>query len=91
MRTIWKFVIPFPEGQVVMPRGARILALQKQDEIPTIWAEVDPEAPKENHLFIIYGTGHRVVAGTYIGTFQSPPFVWHVYDVTSPRRCTVCG
>ena len=87
MRTIWKFVIPFPEGQVAMPRGAKILALQKQDRTPTIWAEVDSEAPKENHLFVIYGTGHPLaeVAGTYIGTFQSPPFVWHVYDVTSPQ------
>ena len=88
MRKIWKFPAPFPNGNIVMPKGAKVLTLQMQDGVPTLWAEVDPDAPDEIHHLVTYGTGHPVDpgAGSYIGTYQSPPFVWHVYDASgSPQ------
>ena len=89
MKTIWKFPVPFPHGDIIMPKGANVLALQIQHGIPTLWAEVDPDNPNETHHLAIYGTGHPIDpgAGSYIGTFQSPPFVWHVYDASgSPKE-----
>ena len=64
-----------------MPLGAKILTLQLQDETPCFWAEVDTDASTEQRLFRILGTGHPLPEGlTYLGTFQLPPFVWHVYE-----------
>ena len=84
MRTIWKFPVPFPGGDIAMPKGAKILTLQMQQGVPTLWAEVVPDGLNEIHHLVIYGTGHPIHSGSgsYIGTFQDPPFVWHVYDAS---------
>ena len=82
MKTIWKFQILFLiKGNLTMPEKAKIVSVQMQGEIPTLWAEVDTDAPVEKRQFVFYGTGHRQDEGCYIGTFQSPPFVWHLYEV----------
>jgi len=83
MKTIWKFPIPFPAGTLSMPAKARIVSVQMQGEIPTLWAEVNTDAPIEKREFVIYGTGHHQDGGHYVGTFQSPPFVWHLYEITT--------
>lgn len=85
MKTIWKYQLALTDGQQVlaMPKGARILHLGYQNQVPTLWAEVDSEADKEPRYFQIHGTGHPVAnGGTYLGTVQasSSIFVWHVYD-----------
>ena len=89
MRTIWKFPVPFSGGNIIMPKGAKVLTLQMQYGVPTLWAEVDPDATiDEIHHLVVYGTGHLIDpgAGNYLGTFQEPPFVWHAYDtIVSPQ------
>jgi hypothetical protein len=65
-----------------MPRGARILHLALQNNEPHIWAEVESTASFERRFFHIVGTGFDIDSfDVYIGTYQLPPFVWHVYEV----------
>lgn len=83
-RVIWKYPVPFPAGAILMPIGSRLLALQLQDETPMLWVEVDAKQPEEElRRFRVIGTGHTFDPfGTYVGTYQQPPFVWHVYEET---------
>ena len=84
MQTIWKYPLPFPaeDAIILMHQGARILALQLQNDIPTLWVELDPALPLITRHFRFYGTGHELSErrSAYVGTFQQPPFVWHVYE-----------
>lgn len=79
---IWKY--PLEEGteyRIQMPKGARILDLQLQDRVPTIWAQVDPEAEKETRSFRIIGTDQIFFdALEYVGTYQEGYLVWHVFE-----------
>ena len=85
MKTIWKFPLQGLTTQLEMPYQARILSLQIQDGKPTLWAEVDTEAERETRTFQIKGTGHPLSdLEFYVGTFQDPPFVWHLYEEAHP-------
>lgn len=84
-KKIFKYPIKVEDVQMVeMPRGAVVLTVQTQQEIPCIWAEVDPDAEKVRRQFRTYGTGHAMDAGPdrlYIGTYQlrGGSLVFHVY------------
>jgi hypothetical protein len=84
MRTVHKFLLTVASGDVMMPRGARILRVCPQQGAPRLWAEVDTDQPLEARRFTIVGTGQPIETGEYVGTYDSPPYVWHVYDVTAP-------
>jgi hypothetical protein len=86
MKTIWKFppavVSPI---RIDMPKGAEVLTVQRQNELACLWAIVDPNADKEARYFEVHGTGNDLydnmgVERKYVGTFQAPPFVWHVFE-----------
>ena len=85
-KTIWKFPLPAVSPVVIaMPKGAEVLTVQTQDGMPHVWAFVDPDAEREDRYFDIYGTGQFIHPGvdtkrTYIGTYQEPPFVWHLFE-----------
>jgi hypothetical protein len=85
MKMIWKFPLrDMGPCEVPMPQGAEILDVQMQNELPCIWAMVDPHAPVEAKTFVIHGTGHVVGDDTklsYIGTVQQGTLVWHVFEV----------
>jgi hypothetical protein len=82
MRTVFKY--PFPirdEIEVSMPEGAHIVAVQLQDNQPTMWAEVDTTKTPWPRKFRIFGTGHPISDGLrWIATFQMGSLVWHVYE-----------
>ena len=83
MTMIWKFSLdaPGPVIAVMMPEGARVLSVQMQAGRPQMWAAVNTEAPEVTRLFRVVGTGMQLPAvSDYIGTIQSPPFVWHVFE-----------
>lgn len=86
MKTIWKFPVMGgdPEITVEMPRGAKLLALQQQRDEVCLWAEVDPEQPREPRRFSWYGTGLKMPAGdrAYVGTVQQAGgyLVLHLYE-----------
>ena len=86
MRTIWKYQVPFTEQfSLDLPRGAEVLTMQLQREVPTIWVELDSDAPLISRTFALVGTGHPIPEDDvlmYVGTFQvqGGMFVYHLYE-----------
>jgi len=69
-----------------MTRNSKILcvtSIHHNNDIE-FWAEVDPEAEKEDRKFKVYGTGHPLmedVEQKYLGTCFERVFVWHIFEV----------
>lgn len=81
-KQVWKFPI-LRDRQIEMPEGADIITLMVQDGTACIWAIVDTEAPKVKRTFLVVGTGHDIpenCLGWYWGSWQSGPFVWHLFE-----------
>jgi hypothetical protein len=88
--TIWKYPFeitgPF---ELMLPTEAKILSVDVQGEQPCMWALVEAENILEERRFVIVGTGHPAptpTASEYIGTFQQPPFVWHLFELSPNKR-----
>lgn len=86
MRTIYKY--PLTEGQIQvlsLPEDYEILSVQGQDNVPCLWALVNPHLPKVNVQIGIYGTGHNVYAEAlrHISTFQlfGGSLVFHAFEI----------
>ena len=86
--TIWKFPLPIgDEVRVPMPKGAQILTVGAVQDVPFVWAIVDPDAPTVERELSVRGTGHELgTVGGYIGTFVllAGDLVFHVFDAVSP-------
>lgn len=88
-RVIYKYALKgaidaYATFPIDMPMGARILCVQLQDGVPTIWAQVEAASDVERRTLVIIGTGHPLRDNLrYIGTFQQGPFVWHLHESTS--------
>lgn len=85
MKAIYKFPV---KTAILMPVGARILALQVQHNVPMLWAICDTSAQTEPRLFNVRGTGFEFDAadeGAYIGTWQESggSFVRHLFEVAA--------
>lgn len=83
--TIHKYMLsPTDMQEVRMPKGAKILCVQTQRDVPCIWAEVDVHQPMETRVFTTIGTGHTFPPGVlgYVGTYQihNGRLVFHVYE-----------
>ena len=82
--TIWKQTLkPKSAQEVMMPRGARILSAQAQDNLPTIWFQCDPDEPMEWRNIHIVGTDHEPPANAkFIGTVQlsGGSLVVHIFE-----------
>ncbi len=81
---IWKYKIDGNDVLLSVPRGAKILSLQMQEQVPCIWMLVDHENGYESRRFIVHITGSfadiREDVDKYIGTFQNGWFVGHVFE-----------
>ena len=90
MKTIYKYKIPEFEGELKLPKGAKILTTQvKDDEGMCIWALVDTDNSLEERKVIINGTGWKLDdimkdKISYIATIQQEGYVWHVIEVNPP-------
>lgn len=83
-QVIYKYYVSLGPFSHRMPKGARILCVQMQDGVPQIWALVDPNVGNERRDFAVIGTGisdATLSKSQYIGTFQDPPFVWHLFEM----------
>lgn len=81
-QAVWKFPLALDdEPQVVMmPAGAQIVYVDRQN-VPTMWAVVDPAAPLISRVFCVAGTGHQLDEWWYyVGSLLDAPFVWHVFE-----------
>ena len=85
-RKVYKYQLPLQEElKIPMPMGAKVLHFANQNEIPTIWVEVDTDEQDRAKTFFIVGTGHDIPTGktvVYIGSalFAGGNLVWHLYE-----------
>lgn len=85
---VFKYRVPIEDELVlVMPKGAEILHCDEQQGQPFFWALVDLNAPKEERLFVLRGTGHLIDRPSetlvYVGThhLRSRGLVFHLFEV----------
>ena len=92
MKTIWKYPLQRALTTIFMPTEAKILTLQVQlGAGPCLWVAVDTDKPPTKRTFALVGTGHELPEGTtYIGTWQEPPFVWHLFEASSEEAINAC-
>ncbi len=84
MSTVYKYPFQVDDDvRIDMPIGAEILLIETQNGVPTIWAQVNPKATYVTRRFRVVGTGHPFESDRvkHVGSFQQPPFVWHLYEV----------
>lgn len=86
--TIWKFPLPIEDFVLLdMPKGAKVLTVQTQQETVCLWAIVNPNNETEKRGFYIVGTGHPFPkhASDYVGTVQvrNGFLVFHVFEAIS--------
>ena len=89
MKTIWKFPLEMGANSITMPRAAKILTVAAQYDELQMWALVDPDAPREDRVFFVLGTGQNLPEkisasfwDRYIGTCQlmDGALVVHVFE-----------
>lgn len=89
MKAIYKYPLQVTDKQVLwLPWGFKILTLQVQNEVPCIWAEVNPNEKINVPVSLCtIGTGYTLVTENkysleYIGTYQlnKGALVLHVHQ-----------
>jgi hypothetical protein len=86
METIWKYEFYVRDMfDLHIPFGGTILDVQVQGNTPFMWVLVDTNQPLVRRRFRIFGTGNPFDLDNdygwgYVGTFQVPPFVWHLFE-----------
>jgi len=86
MITIWKYPIPIVDSFIIdIPKSSIVRLVECQGlKNPFMWIELNTEEEKVTREFRIFGTGYNqhVDEGRlyWVGSFQTPPFVWHLYE-----------
>ena len=91
MRTIHKHRPTNPwesRFRIQVQVGARILYVNHQDHVPTLWMEVETKNEYEEREFAVIGTGHLIPedAREYVGTYFDHPYVWHMYELENDKN-----
>lgn len=89
MLKVFKYEMPLNDYfDLDLPRGAKILKVDTQFDLPQLWALVDPdESIMEMRKFRFAGTGHPIVEELekleFIDTFQMRDgnLIFHVFEV----------
>lgn len=92
MKTVYKYPLQIQDEQKVgMPEGSKILAVQSQRGIPTLWALVDTARLPTYRKITMLGTGHPIhplFDGRHIGTVQlvrgAVDLVLHFFEPREP-------
>lgn len=79
---VFKYRLNVGVTTILMGKDAKVLAVQVQHNTPCIWALVQPGEIESERVFRVYGTGHAIEGGSYVGTFQlhDGAFVGHVFE-----------
>ena len=86
---MWKYALDRPQVSFDIPVGGRILAVAWQRGNPTMWIEVDLDAPLTERQFIAVPTGEPFELQLlnldgrtpYIGSAVGDELVFHVYEL----------
>jgi len=89
MRAIFKYRLPVGGFCTIgIRKGARLLHVDNQHDLPVLWAVVDPDQPDEPRTFMVVATGENFTEDVYddtryVGTvlLQSGRFVLHVFEI----------
>ena len=86
MSKVFKYLVRAVDRVTLeMPKGAKLLSFQCQNDQLCLWALVDPKAPTETRSFRVVGTGHPIEEpGEFVGTAQMRGglLVWHLFEIT---------
>ena len=82
--TVWKYTLHLISKQFIdIPKGAKPVHFATQGNHICLWAEVDPNAEKEQREIDCFGTGFDIPDGyskSHLGTVVLPnQTVWHYY------------
>lgn len=80
---IYKYQMRSDKASFLMPKGAKIVHCDNQNNYVTLWALHDEDAPLEERKFEFFPTGVGVdVEGVYIATVLclGGAYVWHVFE-----------
>ena len=82
MKTIWKYKLIPRSTYIEIPKGAKFLHLDIQNQDICLWFQVDPENEIEIRSFEIIGTGWEFKDDNlnYIGTINNGLYIWHIYE-----------
>ena len=85
MNVIYKYVLKNDRTVLDLPKGAKVLTAQMQDEDVCLWVMVDPKRENETRIFNMYGTGHTIINPeqlVYVATVQmhDGEVVLHVFE-----------
>lgn len=88
MKRIYKYSIPIESSFTLeLPKDARILCFQPQNDELKLWALVEDAGyanPEMIRKFQLVGTGAPIRVSperlNYIGTAQLDGFVWHLFE-----------
>ncbi len=72
MKTIYKYTLDSQDCTLQLPKGSELLTVKLQNQIPTLWALVNPNTSQseERHICIV-GTGWQVEDNMkYITTYM---------------------
>ena len=86
MKKIFKYQVEkMTQRFFKLPEGAKFLHGGVQGGIPCAWFLVDEDNDLESRSFEVLGTGHEITNNNleYLFTWQEPPFVWHLFEVTA--------
>lgn len=88
MKSIWKFLLNSDSTTILlMPKDAKILSIQIQNDRPVMWVMVDTDSEFEKRRFEPIMTGQEFEINRsdqrYIGTYQMlrGMYVVHVFEM----------
>ena len=92
MLSIFEYIMPLtPNFSIEMPPGARILGVQKKNNIPLILALSNVEKPTEIRGFRLAQSGHRIKEKAenlhYIGTvpLEKGDSLGHLFEISEKK------
>lgn len=83
MRVVWKYQMERPVGVFDLPADAEIVHVAPQDNTPTMWVLLDPDAARVTRTFLAAGTGTKVRDNArYVGTATGIDgwLVFHIFE-----------
>ena len=89
-KTIWKYALP-RDGQTIEIHEhiVKVLNIAAQDGVPTLWAIVDPDRPRDGYTEVVaWGTGWPLPDDVYAecdywGTCgDAYGYIWHYFAAT---------
>lgn len=89
MRKVFKYELAIEDYvEIKMPMGAQVLSVGVQNDMPVLWALVNPDIPEMAYKFRLTGTGHEIdekeaSSMKFVGTciMLGGSFVLHVFQV----------